>query len=193
MAADYVHALAGGMAWDDVLVISPTHAEADRITQEIRSQLRDCGKLGQDEREFTRLVQVDTSVAEREQAMTYQQGDVIQFHQNCKGGFVKGQRYLVSDPAAVPLEHAVRFSLYRTKKISLAAGDVIRFTGKVKAMGADHVLKNGTAHAVSEFTPGGNLRLDNGWVIDGKDAGHFRYGFVETSIGSQGRTVRRVF
>ena len=35
------------------------------------------------------------------------------------------------------------------------------------------------------------MRLDNGWVI-GKDAGHFRHGFVETSFGSQGRTVQRV-
>ena len=40
MAADYVQALHDGLAWDDVLVVAPTHREAGYITQEIRSQLR---------------------------------------------------------------------------------------------------------------------------------------------------------
>ena len=89
MAADYVQALADKKS---VLVVSPTHAEAAAITREIRGQLREAGKLGSEEREFTRLVQVDASEAERTQATTYRPGDVIQFHQNAKGGFVKGER-----------------------------------------------------------------------------------------------------
>ena len=73
MAADYLQAL------DDkksVLVVSPTHAEAKIITAAIRSELRAAGKLGADDHEFTRLVQVDTSEAERSQATTYRPGDV---------------------------------------------------------------------------------------------------------------------
>ena len=115
-----------------MLVVAPTHREAGFITGEIRRQLRDAGKLGTDEREFTRLVQVEASEAERGLASTYRPGDVIQFHQNAKGGFVKGQRIVVTDPAKVPVEHAGKFSLYRTEKINLAAGDVIRFTGTVQ-------------------------------------------------------------
>ena len=34
---------------------------------------------------------------------TYRPGDVLQFHQNAKGGFTKGERLIVTDPAAVPL------------------------------------------------------------------------------------------
>ena len=60
MAADYVQALLDGKS---VLVVSPTHAEASRITREIRAQLRDAGRLGLKEREFTRLVAVDASEA----------------------------------------------------------------------------------------------------------------------------------
>ena len=41
------------------------------------------------------------------------------------------------------------------------------------------------------FTPGGDIKLENGWVVPAA-AGHFRHGFVETSFGSQGRTVQRV-
>ena len=96
-----------------------------------------------------------------------------------------------TDPAEVPLADAGKFSLYRSETIGLAAGDVIRFTGTVKTQDGEHTLKNGAAHKVAGFTAGGNIRLDNGWLVP-KDAGHFRHGFVETSIGSQGRTVRRV-
>ncbi len=85
----------------------------------------------------------------------------------------------------------LRFSLYRPEKILLASGDRIRFTATVKTLDGEHTLKNGMAHTVSEITPGGNIRLDNGWLV-GSDAGHFRHGFVETSFGAQGRTVQRV-
>jgi ATP-dependent exoDNAse (exonuclease V) alpha subunit len=56
---------------------------------------------------------------------------------------------------------------------------------------ADHDLKNGNARTVTGFTADGDIKLDNGWVVPA-DAGHFRHGFVETSFGSQGRTVQRV-
>jgi conjugative relaxase-like TrwC/TraI family protein len=187
IGADYVQALKDKKT---VLVISPTHREAGLITQEIRSQLRDAGKLGGEEIEFTRLVAANASEAERSQATTYRPGDVIQFHQNAKG-FTKGDRLTVIDPATVPLSEAAKFSLYRPEKISLAAGDVIRFTGTVKTLDDEHKLRNGLTKTVAEITPGGNIRLDNGWVV-AADAGHFRHGFVETSFGSQGRTVQRV-
>jgi conjugative relaxase-like TrwC/TraI family protein len=186
MADDYKQAL------DDrksVLVVSPTHAEAKHITAAIRSGLRDAGKLGTLDREFTRLVQVDSTEAERTLATTYRPGDVIQFHQNARG-FTKGQRLVVADPAAVPLEHAGKFSLYRPETIALTEGDRIRFTGNVKTVDGEHTLKNGMAHTVAGFTAKG-IKLENGWVVPG-DAGHFRHGFVETSFGSQGRTVQRV-
>jgi ATP-dependent exoDNAse (exonuclease V) alpha subunit len=186
LAIDYRQAL------DDkksVLVVSPTHRESAAITAAIRSELRDAGRLTGDDRAFNRLVPVDTSEAQRGQATSYRRGDVLQFHQNAKG-FKKGERLTVIDPAAGPLEHAGKFSLYRPEAIALAAGDRVRFTGNVKTLDGKHTLKNGMAHTVAGFTPSG-IRLDNGWVI-GQEAGHFRHGFVETSFGSQGKTVQRV-
>ena len=137
MAAEYLQALRDGVS---CLVVSPTHHEAGLITAEIRNQLRAIGKLGGEEREFTRLVQVNASEAERGQATTYRPGDVLQFHQNAKGGYVKGERLILSDPAEVPLEQAGKFSLYRPDTIRLAAGDRIRFTATVKAEKDDHQL-----------------------------------------------------
>ena len=187
LAADYLQALEDKKA---VLVVSPTHAEGKQITAAIRHELREAGRLGKDDREFTRLVQVDSSEAERGQVTTYRPGDVIQFHQNAKGGFTKGDCLTVTDPAEVPVEHAGKFSLYRPETIALAEGDRIRFTGNVGTVDGKHTLKNGMAHDVAGFTAKG-IKLENGWVIP-NDAGHFRHGFVETSFGSQGQTVKRV-
>lgn len=188
IAADYLQAIEDRKS---VLVVSPTHAEARSITAAIRQELREAQCIEGEDRDFTRLVAVDTTEAARGQASTYRPGDVIQFHQNARGGFTKGERLTVTDPATLPLSEAARFSLYRPERIAIAAGDRIRFTAGVKTLDGEHALRNGAAHTVSEITPGGDIRLDNGWVV-GKDAGHFRHGFVETSFGSQGRTVDRV-
>ena len=187
IAADYLQALHEKKS---VLVVSPTHKEAAVITAAIRAKLREAGILGAEEREFTRLVQVNASEAERGRAQLYHPGDVLQFHQNARG-FDKGERFIVTDPAKVPLAEAAKFSVYRPEKIMLAAGDCIRFTGTVKAMDGEHKLTNGAARTVAGFTEGGDIRLDNGWIV-AAEAGHFRSGFVETSFGSQGRTVQRV-
>ena len=188
MAADYVQTVQSGAS---CLVVSPTHAEAAAVTAAIRGRLRDVGLLAGDERQFSRLVAVNASTAERGQATTYRAGDVVQFHQNAKGGFTKGQRIVIDDPATVPVHLADKFSLYRKQAVSLAPGDKIRFTGSVKAFRSDHSYKNGDTLSVVEFTPGGRIRLSDGRLISG-DAEHYRPGFCETSFGAQGQTVSRV-
>ena len=186
MAADYVQTVSSG---ETCLVVSPTHFEAAFITAEIRSQLRAAGRLGEKDTAFTHLVGTNASEAERGQAWTYRPGDVLIFHQNAKG-HAKGERLVVTDPAAVPLEHAGKFSQYRPEEISLAVGDKIRFIGSVKAIRGGASYKNGDTHRVAEITKDGDIRLDDGNVI-AKDAGLFRSAFCETSFGAQGRTVKR--
>ena len=63
------------------LVVSPTHAEASRITQAIRDGLKAQGKLGKE-----RIVQgwVATHLTEAEKAdpTQYEPGDLLQFYQS---------------------------------------------------------------------------------------------------------------
>ena len=127
VAADYMQAVNDGVS---CVVVSPTHAEAKAVTEAIRGELRAAGKIGaeKDEREFTRLVQVNASEAERKQAYTYRPGDVLVFHQNAKG-FKKGDRLTVADPALAPVGQADRFSIFRPEPIRLAVGDKIAFIG----------------------------------------------------------------
>jgi conjugative relaxase-like TrwC/TraI family protein len=194
IASDYVQALNDGKTWDEVLVISPTHAEGEAITGAIRGMLRREGRLGKDEREFTRLVAANLTEAERGDSTHYRPGevDVLQFHQNAKG-YKIGERIVVGDAeaAGLPLDQTAKFQAYRVESIALAEGDVIRFTAGGKTADGKHRLNNGTAYRVEGFTPQGDIRLANGWVV-GSNFGHFRHGYVETSFGSQGKTVHRV-
>jgi ATP-dependent exoDNAse (exonuclease V) alpha subunit len=187
LAADYIQGLKDKKS---VLIVSPTHAEAAKITAELRSQLRAAGKLGKEEREVTRLVAANASEAERGEAKTYRKGDVLVFHQNAKG-FTKGDRVIVTDPANVPVSEASKYQLYRTETMNVAKDDKLRFTATVKTIDGKHTLKNGMIKSVAGFTEGGDMRLDNGWIVS-KDSGHWRLGWVDTSFAAQGKTVQRV-
>ena len=107
IAADYLQAL------DDK---KPSWWSARRtpkrrsITDEIRSQLR-AGRQARQRRIASSPAWSRPTPAKRSAGWptTYRPGDVIQFHQNAKG-FKKGDRLTVTDPAAVPLAEAGKFS-----------------------------------------------------------------------------------
>ena len=108
------------------LVVSPTHAEADRITQAIRAGLKAKRKLGDE-----RMVQVWTPThltdAQKADATQYEPGDLLQFHQNAPG-YKKGSRLIVSEGVKPPTELANRFEAYRPTQLALGVGDRIRVT-----------------------------------------------------------------
>jgi len=189
MAADYVEATSVGKT---ALVVSPTHAEGERITQSIRSTLQATGRLSTKHRSFPTLQRTDLTQAERTDAVNYMPDSVLVFHQNAKG-FRKGQRVPVANlnPANLPLDQAERFGVFRAASIDLAPGDLVRITQNGQTADRQHALNNGAVYAIKGFTPKGDLLLSNGWTV-GKDFGHLAYGYVSTSHASQGRDVQRV-
>lgn len=188
MAADYVHAVKLGKS---ALVVAPTHSEGNRVTNEIRSQLKADESIRGEERRFLRLDSANLTEAERGDETNYVPGDVIVFHQNAKG-FTRGQRVSVSAEGAIPLDQKARFTAYHSGEIALAVGDRIRITKNGFSQDGKHRLDNGSIYTVKSFDPSGNIVLDNGWVVD-KDYGHLDHGYVVTSYASQGKTVQRVF
>ena len=186
LARDYADGVASGRS---MLVVSPTHAEGEQVTAAIRQTLRDTGRLDTDEGTFSTLRRVELTEAERGQRKSYRSGDVLQFHQNAKG-FRKGQRLVVSEGEAVPVELAARFQVFRPGKLALAKGDRVRITQGGQSKDG-HKLENGANYGVAGFTAEGDIRLHNGWVV-GRDFGHLAYGYVSTSHASQGKTVDRV-
>lgn len=189
LASDYVKSLSEKKS---VLVVSPTHLEGNRITAEIRRQLREAGALGQEEHRFTTLQNAHLTEAERQDSTNYIPGfDAIVFHQNGKG-FRRGQRIDVPPGGELPLDQAARFSVYHRGDIALSAGDRVRITQNGYSADGKHRLNNGSIYEVGGFDESGNIVLDNGWTVS-KDFGHLDYGYTVTSFASQGKTVDRVF
>ena len=62
------------------LVISPTHAEEERVTARVRARLKEVAKLGREDREFLQLKNLQWTEAQRGDARNYQAGLVVQFN-----------------------------------------------------------------------------------------------------------------
>jgi ATP-dependent exoDNAse (exonuclease V) alpha subunit len=186
------------------LVISPTHAEGEAVTVQIRAQLKQAKKLKTEEREFTQLKNLQWTQAERTDERGYQAGMVVQFHQNAPR-FKRGEKVIVKQrnergiqiermdgtAALLPLDKATRFQVYEARKIALAAGEMIRITQNGFAQDNER-LNNGDLKQIKEFTPSGDLKLTNGWVVS-KDYGNLAHGYCVTSYASQSKGVDRVF
>jgi conjugative relaxase-like TrwC/TraI family protein len=201
LATDYAAAVKAGKS---ALVISPTHAEGERVTREIRAKLKATKKLASDERELVQLKNLQWTQAQRADARNYQSGMVIQFHQNVPG-FQRGERAVVTacdhssvtvvrqngEIISLPLDMAVRFQVYESRRITLAAGDWIRITqnGFTKEK---RRLNNGDLKQVNGFTKDGDIKLANGWVLP-KDYGNLTHGYCLTSYSSQSKGVDCVF
>jgi conjugative relaxase-like TrwC/TraI family protein len=179
----------GGQA-KSALVVSPTHAEAAKITQAIRDGLNARGQLGQ-ERIVEGWTPAHLTDAEKADPTLYEPGDLIQFNQNAPG-YKKGTRLIVGEGIKPPTELAKRFEAYRPNRFSLAVGDRVRVTAGGKTKDGKHRLNNGSLLTVQGFTSRGDIVVDHGWVI-GCDFGHLAHGYVVTSHASQGATVDKVF
>ena len=198
---DYMAARNAGKS---ALVVSPTHAQGDIITQEIRARLRQEGTLGNEEKQFTQLRNLGWSDAQKADLAGYEGTEVVQFFRN-SGPFRAGQKAGAGDlhaeqerrnarkrgpkskrPVIVP-EH---FSVYAPGHIGLSAGDAIRITAGGKTKDGKR-LDNGDVHTVAGFTKEGDIALTNGWTID-KKFGHIAHAYTSTSFGAQGKTVDRV-
>lgn len=172
------------------LVVSPTHAEAARITDAIRGGLKARGKL-REEHQLESFVPAHLTDAQKTDATQYAAGEVIQFQQNAPG-FTKGSRIRVGDAAAIPTDKADRFEVYLPMPLALATGDRIRITAGGKTKDGMHRLNNGALLTVEGFTKQGDIVVDHGWVI-ARDYGHLTHDYVVTSHISQGVTVDKVF
>ena len=193
LAAAYLAAVAEkkrGGEMKSALVVSPTHAEGDRITKAIRAGLKAQGKLGE-ERIIKGWVPMHLTDAQKADPTEYEAGDLLQFHQNAPG-YNKGSRLIVGEQVKPPTELAKRFEAYQPIQFALAVGDRVHVTAGGKTKDGKHRLSNGSLLTVQGFTKRGDIVVDHGWVID-REFGHLTHGYVVTSHASQGVTVDKVF
>lgn len=185
------------------LVVSPTHAEAAKVTDAIRQAKREAGQLGE-EKSFTRYHNLQWEDADKRRVENYRAGLVVQFHQNAHG-FHRGDVFRVSGfdekggvmmtgakgrETSLPLNEAKRFQVFEPREINLARGDRIRITLGGKSADGRR-LNNGNVFTIQRITPSGKIALNNGVVLE-PTHGHFTYGFCQTSHSSQSKSVRDV-
>ena len=116
LIGDYLQAAEDGKS---ALIIAPTHAEGQQLTERLRDALKEQGALGA-ERTFIARRSVGWSDAQKGDMRNYEPGMVVEFHQNAKG-FTRGDKAVIvtgengpelmkrdGTRAAVPLEVARR-------------------------------------------------------------------------------------
>ncbi len=200
IAAEYLLAHREGKS---VLVVSPTHAEGERVTRTIRTELLSAQVLSGGPRFFPQLVAANFTIAERSDAANYEPGMVLQFFRHAPG-FRSASRWVVvsaapnvlrvqdatGDDALLPLPFANRFQVFESCELELRIGDRVRFTNNERTRDG-HRLDNGAHGVVKRFTSNGDIQLESGAVVP-CDVGHVAHGYCVTSHASQGRTVDRV-
>jgi hypothetical protein len=171
------------------LVVTPTWAEAGRVTQAIRSSLKSEEKLGE-ERPFDVWLPAHLTDPEKGDATHLEPGELLKFHKPAPG-YQNGSRLVLAEGQKPPVEYAERFEVYRPGHQMLAVGDRMRINAGGVTKDGKHKLRNGAFYTCHGFTEHGDPIIDHGWVVD-KNWGHWSLGYASTSEGSQAKTVSKV-
>ncbi len=189
----------------DCIIVSPTHMEAEGITEAVRNNLRKYSKLGQRERSFERLQNRHLTMGEKQVAQNYATSDIIEFHKS-GFGFRAGIKYEVigfnsedkvkiwdksrNDVKILNFKAIDSFEVYVPKSISLSKNERLRITKNMKSIDGRNLF-NGQHYTIKGFDAQGNIKLSNGALIS-RDAAHFNYGYCSTSYASQGKDAKTV-
>lgn len=206
LANDYMAAVKKG---DSAIVISPTHAQCDAVSEKIRSRLKEKGMIDKKDKKAVRLTNRNLTLAQKADWKEYQPRQVIQFNQHVgkikKGsswkvtGISNGEVRLVDENknrTVLPLEKAKDFEVYDFSLMKLSKGDSVRITRN----GMDKEgkrLNNGMSLKVASIDKQGNIILksknDKGKYRINRKHGNIAHDYCITSHASQGKTVDQVF
>ena len=131
--------------------------------------------LSNSEHSVTRLQRLNLTDAQLRDAVTYEPGQIVEFHRMARG--------------VVRSDQTRRFSVFEREKICIAIGDRIRFTKNVKR-GGQKFLNNELRTVVS--IDEGKIIFDKGELVRKGAALHLDQGIAVTSHASQAKTVDQV-
>lgn len=183
LVSEYMDVLDRGRS---VLVVCPTHKEAESITLAIRTARRDRGDLGHDVVVET-LKPLHWTQAQKSDPGQYSGSEVLQFHRN-SGAWKAGDRVGAANVTnGEKLPNPGHMGVFAPASIAIAPGDTIRITNNSWDKTGLHRLDNGSHYTVGSIEPvSHDITLSNGWVIN---TPHITHGYVSTSYGAQGKTV----
>ncbi|MGB0176628.1 MAG: ATP-dependent DNA helicase, partial [Owenweeksia sp.] len=191
------------------LIVSPTHSEGRALSDIVREHLKETGEIRGRERVFNTMRNLSFTQSQKQDRASYQEGYIVRFHQNSKGGFKAGAKYEVlpgeqkdkirvraldepqSPVLSLTTDQAKRFEVYRPDQTNLAKGDRLCISANGKTQ-QQTKLHNQSVYRVEGFTKSGDIRLSNGKTLD-KDYRSFRHAYVSTSHAAQGRDAKDIY
>jgi conjugative relaxase-like TrwC/TraI family protein len=202
VAESYLKALADNKS---VLLVAPTWAEIEAVTEKIRAGLKTSGRLTGEEKEFSVFDSLSWTEAQKRDARQYRPGMVLRFHRSAHG-FEKNESVAVAavdhdslkirraDASEVLLQLgqgsalSACFDVGEKRKLKVAAGDKLLLQANAVA-GRKHFV-NGELVEVKAFQ-GDDVLLADGRVIPANYR-TFTHGYAVTSHAAQGKTVDEV-
>jgi conjugative relaxase-like TrwC/TraI family protein len=183
---------------EPALAIAMTHEHIEQITREVRVQLKEVGRIGQDDRQVKWLKDLKFSEAEKADPARFTSGMAVKFHQRAKGGFGSGETWgferhendkvIVSrrgQERVLPPEAAKAFTAYQEGTMAIADRDLLLVTKAYPAAG----LKTGDVVMAQEVDEH-QITLPNGKSIPIAEGVHLRSGYAFTGFVSQGDEAR---
>src|ERR1700736_6671878 len=193
------------------LIIAPTHGECRATAGAVRRVMKDKSLLSGAEHSVTRLERLNLTESQQRDAVTYEPGQVVEFHKIAKGAVWRGVRekrfksgeqweVLRREEGGVivgkdgvekrlPLDQARNFSVFERERITLSIGDRLRFTKNVKRRG-QQFLNNELRTVVG--IDDSKIIFDKGEIVRNGAALHIDQGIAVTSHASQAKTVDQV-
>jgi conjugative relaxase-like TrwC/TraI family protein len=195
-AKSYLKALAENKS---VLLVAPTWAEIEAVTEKVRAVLKTSGRLAGEEKEFEVFDSLSWTEAQKRDARQYATGMAIRFHRKSHG-FDKDESVEVvaveNDAVKVkradgtetlfPLSIGCRsFDVGEKRELKVAVGDKLLLQSNWQKQ-----FVNGELVEVKAIR-GDSVLLADGRVIPA-DYRAFTHGYAVTSHAAQGRTVDEV-
>ena len=181
------------------LLVAPTWAEIEAVTEKVRAVLKTAGRLAGEEKEFQVFDSLSWTEAQKRDVRQYRPGMAIQFHRKT-GSFVKDESVQVvaveNDSVKVqradgaeslfPLwAGAASFDVGEKRKLKLAAGDKLLLQANWRKK-----FVNGELVEVRA------IQCDSVLLADGRvipeNYRTFTHGYAVTSHAAQGKTVDEV-
>ncbi|WP_345948865.1 MobF family relaxase [Mucilaginibacter sp. PAMB04274] len=206
LITEYVKALKNGKS---AMIVSPTHAQGNAVTTELREKLRANGLIGKKEISVDKFDNRNLTEAERSDYRNLNEGDIVQFSQHVpkirRGSVWKIQsidreQVTISnknnETRQLPLDRARSFDVYAHTQLNLSKGDTVRISRNGFDKN-DKRMNNGQILEVASVSKQGKIVLHNAaskvsYEVD-RDFGNIDHAYSTTSHSAQGRTVSEVF
>lgn len=205
-AAAYLDAAKGGKGGSTALIVSPTWAEIDAVTDRVREALKRQGVIGKQEITCDVLDSLSWTDAQKRSPQQYQPGQVVVFHQK-SGPFARNEAATVLGvqgdwlrlrraggetvsycPASEKTTHKAAFDVCQRRPLQVAPGDKLL----LQANRREARLINGQIVEVKNVEDAtGAITLTDGRILP-PDYRTFCHGYAVTSHASQSKTVDEV-